>query len=164
MLPTGSTTNHGFSLIELMVAVGIVGVLSTLATSSYDIYVCNIKEKERLACLGKAARYIEVETMEKGPIVGLGNYEWGSICNLPNFVVTNDIHGLDVNQDGTVNSSDAMAILSKIASSQFSVLTSSNFPTNTYYDMNGDGRITALDALLLNNWVGSNGSKPTRCN
>ena len=47
-----STEKSGFTLIELMVAVAIVGILATLAISNYLSFQCRSKQAEAKANLG----------------------------------------------------------------------------------------------------------------
>ena len=58
--PTGSTRRSaGFTLIELMIAVAIIGILASIAYPSYQNYVKNARVSEGQAALMQAAQEME---------------------------------------------------------------------------------------------------------
>ena len=50
---------RGFTLIELMVTVGIVAILATLAYASYDSFVVRSRRAAAAACLQERAQFME---------------------------------------------------------------------------------------------------------
>ena len=75
---TGNRTDHGFTLIEMIIVTAIIGVLSIMGFSAYDSYVARAKQrlmKVNLANGYKAERTFFVEhhsfTHCLGPIGGL---------------------------------------------------------------------------------------------
>ena len=56
---TGARTERGFSLLELLIAVAMLGVLSAMALSSYSSSVAKTKRRAAEACLSNFATYME---------------------------------------------------------------------------------------------------------
>ena len=52
-------TQAGLTLIELMVAVVIVGILTTIAYPNYASYMVKTKRSQATACLQEASQYME---------------------------------------------------------------------------------------------------------
>lgn len=52
-------SNRGFSLIELMIVVAIIGILATIAVPSYKQYVIKAQRKEAMAALQGLAQSME---------------------------------------------------------------------------------------------------------
>jgi len=59
-------TIEGFTLIELMIAVAIVGILAAVATSSYSEYVARSRRADAKAVLLEGAQFMERIYTERG--------------------------------------------------------------------------------------------------
>jgi type IV pilus assembly protein PilE len=57
---------HGFSLIELMIAVAVVAILAVVAVPSYSAYVVRGKRAEAKTALLQAAQYLERNFSQAG--------------------------------------------------------------------------------------------------
>jgi type IV pilus assembly protein PilE len=64
----------GFSLMEVMIVVAIVGILAAIAIPSYSGYVTRTKRSEAVTALQTVALYQEKHMAERG--------QYGSIANL----------------------------------------------------------------------------------
>ena len=56
---SGLDTSHGFTLIELMVAIAIVGILAAVAIPGYQSYVMRTHRGHAEACLTEQAQFME---------------------------------------------------------------------------------------------------------
>jgi type IV pilus assembly protein PilE len=54
-----SLRKHGFSLIELMIAVVVIGILATIAVPSYNRYVMQARRTTAMSALQHAAQFLE---------------------------------------------------------------------------------------------------------
>lgn len=73
--------NQGFTLIELMIVVAIIGILATIAYPSYQRYVIKTKRTDMMAELQNIASRIESQKLASGSyanintnLLGLGSY------------------------------------------------------------------------------------------
>lgn len=58
-MKTSNTKNAGFSLIEVMVVVAIIGVLASIAIPGYQRYVIQTNRTAAAACLTELAQFME---------------------------------------------------------------------------------------------------------
>ncbi|HEY1034539.1 MAG TPA: type IV pilin protein [Pseudoxanthomonas sp.] len=54
-----SRNQRGFTLIELMVTVGIIAILSTIAYTSYDTFITKSRRAAAATCLQERAQFLE---------------------------------------------------------------------------------------------------------
>jgi type IV pilus assembly protein PilE len=57
---------QGFTLIELMISVAVIGILSTIAIANYSDYVVRASRADARATLVRAAQYMERIRTESG--------------------------------------------------------------------------------------------------
>ena len=54
-----SSTQGGFTLLELMIAVAIVAILSSIAVASYDAFIVKSRRTAAATCLQERAQFME---------------------------------------------------------------------------------------------------------
>lgn len=58
--------NKGFTLIELMIVVAIIGILAALATSQYQRNIARAQVSEAVSLMGGAKQVVEFEASQSG--------------------------------------------------------------------------------------------------
>jgi len=72
--------NKGFSLIELMIVVAIIGVLSAIAIPQFKVYTCKAKTSEAQTALGSIRKMQEAYHSENGYYAGtLNEVGWSGV-------------------------------------------------------------------------------------
>ena len=84
-----STKQRGFSLIELLIAMTIIGVLASIAVPNYQDYVLNSKRSEGKALLSQAAAMQERFFAQNNSYV-ISNDDLGKLA-LPKAPVNNAV-------------------------------------------------------------------------
>lgn len=96
--------NKGFTLIELMIVVAIIGILAAVAIPSYQDYTVRAKVSEGLFLAGGAKTAVEESRFSIGRFLGGG----GAIVNQsyslpqPNSVSGNDALSIAVGNSGVI--------------------------------------------------------------
>jgi type IV pilus assembly protein PilE len=88
MMRPSSMQHRGFSLIELMIVVGIIGILAAIAMPSYTEHVQRSKVSEATTALSNARIQIEQAFQDNRSYVVFNNCpantaDWVFNCNLP---------------------------------------------------------------------------------
>jgi len=68
-----TNTQTGFTLIELMIVVAIIGILAAVAVPSYSSYITKAKITEVTTLLGSLKTEAILEWETKGTLVGMAN-------------------------------------------------------------------------------------------
>jgi prepilin-type N-terminal cleavage/methylation domain-containing protein len=154
-------TEHGFTLVELMTVVIIVGILATLATYGVRKYVMEAKKAEASSMLVQIRAAEEAYKDETFEYDGLGDFDtWHPVNNpgtgkrswqttTPN-AMTAVMNSLGVMPDGAVTYSYAVVARASGAAPSIPTVKSWSFPnaTGPFYiamakaDLDGDGTFT----------------------
>ncbi|HEX4869761.1 MAG TPA: pilin [Moraxellaceae bacterium] len=97
------TSNKGFTLIELMIVVAIIGILASVAIPAYMDYTVRTKVAEGLFMSGGAKTAVEEARFAVGRFLGTGpdvNASYG--LPLPQSVAGNDAFSVAIGGSGVI--------------------------------------------------------------
>lgn len=95
-----NTNQAGFTLIELMIVIAIIGILSSVALPAYDNYMNKSQYTEAILLASSQRNIVQYVMLKKEPAV-LADVDSGSL-GLPSIVPpTVAMHGIEI-RDGVV--------------------------------------------------------------
>ncbi len=106
------SNDQGFSLIELMIVVAIIGVLSSIAVPAYRNYIFKAKTSELISFAGAEATKVALRLTELGATDVTGNCSASSTT--PNSDITDSV-AIDANCKITVTSISGVIGASTVA-------------------------------------------------
>jgi type IV pilus assembly protein PilA len=96
--------SKGFTLIELMIVVAIIGILAAIAIPNFLNYQCKAKQSEAKSMLGNIRTLQEVYFAEESTYGNLSNIGFNmteTAKTYKNVTVTNNVTNFDAEVSGT---------------------------------------------------------------
>jgi type IV pilus assembly protein PilA len=146
----------GFTLIELMIVVAIIGILAAVALPAYQDYTVKAKVANAISSIGSLKTAVALCAQEAGGDLSLCDTTGTPVTSIPVFTATKEIASASVT-DGVITVIMSTGINSEVDSKQFTVSPSTTTDqTSLTWTMRAGATdpIThkaALAALLKNN-------------
>ncbi len=83
--PTSAHRMHGFTLIEVMVVVGILGILAALAGPSFQPLIDKWRVQQTIESMKSTIYYARSEAIKRGGGIGIQKNENGNGCSLAQY-------------------------------------------------------------------------------
>ena len=98
----------GFTLIELMIVIAIIGILAAVALPAYQSYTAKAKFTEVVASLGPVKNHIEI-CVQSGTAIGTCTVPAALITGAENGDLVTDVDWTSPNLKGTAVSTDGLS-------------------------------------------------------
>jgi type IV pilus assembly protein PilA len=120
----------GFTLIELMIVIAIIGILAAVAIPSYKDYTVKAKMSSAVASLGGLQAAVALCLQEAGGVAGdCDTTASGAVTNIPAFTATSVLASASV-ADGVITATMGTKIADGVDSKTF-MLSPTTTDTNT---------------------------------
>ncbi len=146
---------QGFTLIELMIVVAIIGILAAIAIPQYQDYTVRAKISSMLSALGSVKTAVGICVQENG-----GD---ATVCdagsnNIPSSLTTKEITGLAVT-DGVITATLASGIGSNVSGNFVLTPTASSSAANITWAWRGTSITNPVAVAAINKvYTSSSGS------
>lgn len=118
---------NGFTLIELMIVVAIIGVLSAIAIPAYQDYVTRSEASSGLATVKALVTPAELFIQETGPLTGVANLNTTDTANSLGTITTTG-NSIIFTFNGTSSISAETLTLTRDAATGWACARSANIP------------------------------------
>ena len=135
---------QGFTLIELMIVVAIIGILAAVAIPQYKDYTSKSKAASALTSLNSVKTAIAVCTQEKGTLAGCAS-------SLPTWTATPLVSAVSVNDTtAAITATVPINVMGNSAAGTI-VLTPTAGDAALKWDITSTGMVAAVTAALNKN-------------